>query len=30
LITDDYGYWAGAKTAVDEHFSRIELRPFLR
>jgi O-methyltransferase len=29
LIIDDYGYWAGAKKAVDEYFSRVELRPLL-
>jgi hypothetical protein len=29
LIIDDYGYWVGAKKAVDEYFSRIGLRPFL-
>lgn len=29
LIIDDYGYWAGAKRAVDQYFREIGLRPFL-
>lgn len=29
LIVDDYGYWAGSKTAVDEYFSKLERKPFL-
>jgi O-methyltransferase len=29
LIIDDYGYWAGARKAVDQYFSEAGLRPFL-
>lgn len=29
LIIDDYGYWTGAKRAVDEYFGRFAHRPFL-
>lgn len=30
LIVDDYGYWSGAKEAVDEYFSKADVaRPFL-
>ncbi len=29
LILDDYGYWQGARQAVDEYFSAHNLRPFL-
>jgi O-methyltransferase len=30
LIVDDYGYWSGAKKAVDEYFARPEIaRPML-
>jgi O-methyltransferase len=29
LIVDDYGHWAGAKKAVDEHFARSSFSPFL-
>ncbi len=29
LIIDDYGYWQGAKTAVDEYFAKQPLRPLL-
>lgn len=29
LIIDDYGHWAGARTAVDEYFEAHGLRPLL-
>jgi O-methyltransferase len=29
LIIDDYGYWAGAKRAVDQYFHEIRVHPFL-
>lgn len=29
LIIDDYGYWEGARRAVDEYFSEIESPPLL-
>ena len=29
LILDDYGYWEGARRAVDEFFARLEAPPFL-
>lgn len=29
LLLDDYGYWQGARQAVDEYFSAHNLRPFL-
>jgi O-methyltransferase len=29
LIVDDYGYWQGARTAVDEFFSALPDAPFL-
>jgi O-methyltransferase len=29
LIIDDYGYWAGAREAVDEYFKGCNNRPFL-
>jgi hypothetical protein len=29
MIIDDYGYWAGAMKAVDEHFREVGLYPFL-
>ena len=29
LIIDDYGYWAGAREAVDEYFKGYNNRPFL-
>ena len=29
LIIDDYGYWKGARKAVDEYFLQIGLRPLL-
>jgi hypothetical protein len=28
LIVDDYGYWKGARKAVDEYFAEIGLKPF--
>ena len=29
LIIDDYGYWRGAKKAVDEYFEHVDNTPFL-
>ena len=29
LIIDDYGYWAGARKAVDQYFRESGLYPFL-
>lgn len=29
LIIDDYGWWKGARQAVDEYFSTLQPRPFL-
>ncbi len=29
LIVDDYGYWAGARKAVDEYFQQMESPPLL-
>ena len=29
LIIDDYGYWVGARKAVDEYFATLKPRPFL-
>ena len=29
LIIDDYGYWAGARKAVDQYFREVGLYPFL-
>ena len=29
LIIDDYGYWAGARKAVDEYFAAMTLVPYL-
>jgi hypothetical protein len=29
LIIDDYGYWAGAREAVDEYFKKYNTGPFL-
>jgi O-methyltransferase len=29
LIIDDYGYWTGARRAVDDYFGKLENRPFL-
>jgi O-methyltransferase len=29
LILDDYGYWAGARQATDEYFSKLDFKPFL-
>lgn len=29
LIIDDYGYWKGARKAVDEYFADLKPRPFL-
>jgi O-methyltransferase len=29
LIIDDYGDWAGAKTAVDQYFREVGIHPFL-
>ena len=29
LIIDDYGYWTGARRAVDEYFATLDRRPFL-
>jgi hypothetical protein len=29
LIIDDYGYWKGARQAVDEYFSSLNPKPFL-
>jgi hypothetical protein len=29
LIIDDYGYWAGARQAVDQFFEESGIRPFL-
>jgi O-methyltransferase len=30
MIVDDYGHWGGAKTAVDEYFSKGDFRPLLQ
>jgi hypothetical protein len=30
LLIDDYGYWSGAKKAVDEYFEKNGNRPFLQ
>jgi len=29
MIIDDYGYWAGARKAVDQYFREVGLHPFL-
>lgn len=29
LIVDDYGYWEGARAAVDEYFAALQLKPLL-
>lgn len=29
LLIDDYGYWAGAREAVEEYFSTLTPRPFM-
>lgn len=29
IIIDDYGYWQGARRAVDEYFSNLEPAPLL-
>jgi hypothetical protein len=29
LILDDYGYWQGARKAVDEYFATHEIRPLM-
>jgi hypothetical protein len=29
LIIDDYGWWQGARTAVDEFFAALEFSPLL-
>jgi predicted O-methyltransferase YrrM len=28
IIIDDYGHWSGARSAVDEFFSKQEIKPF--
>ena len=30
MIIDDYGYWAGARKAVDQYFREVSLNPFLQ
>lgn len=30
LILDDYGYWKGARKAVDEYFASIDVKPSFR
>ena len=29
LILDDYGYWQGARKAVDEYFAAHDIRPLM-